>query len=145
MIIDNRECYKSVTHQIITLKDPTNPKNKRGPTLKFLNVGKNSVRIGQIDGCLITNQDIRCDFEVFAEKKLSSFVELKGSDIEHAIDQIKNSIRLIGFSEENNRVCFIICNRCPMSSTQIQLFKKFFLKHYQSKLEVKESGFEFAI
>lgn len=145
MSTNTGSCYKYEVSPIIILKDPTNPKNKKGPVLKIINKNKERIRIGQVDGCLVTNNEIRCDFEVFYEDILSSFIELKGSDIKHAIEQIKNSIRLVGFSKAKNRVCLIICNRCPMASTQIQLFKKYFRKHFKSQLEVKKSGYEYSI
>ena len=50
----------------------------------------------KVDGCLIT-KGIRCDYLLINSSKLKSyFIELKGSDINHAVDQIDQSIKTLG-------------------------------------------------
>ncbi|MFC6225975.1 hypothetical protein ACFP2F_22215 [Hymenobacter artigasi] len=47
----------------------------------------------KVDGCLINGNIIRCDFAFVLEDKQSIiFVELKSEDINHAYDQIVNTI-----------------------------------------------------
>jgi hypothetical protein len=50
----------------------------------------------KIDGCIIKNNSIRCDYLfMVTPPKSYHFVELKGSDIDHAFDQIKNTISFV--------------------------------------------------
>ena len=45
----------------------------------------------KVDGCEINDSSIRCDFMHIA-KEIEFFIELKGQDIEHAVNQIINTI-----------------------------------------------------
>jgi hypothetical protein len=56
----------------------------------------------QVDGCLIPDNDkVKCDFLLLAcnEKDKSDknayFIELKGTDFLHGIDQLENSIKIL--------------------------------------------------
>ena len=61
------------------------------------NVDLSDVRQFSIDGYVITGGDEqRCDFLLLNDtKKTAYYIELKGSDIRKAIDQIKNTERLV--------------------------------------------------
>jgi hypothetical protein len=58
----------------------------------------------RVDGGLIADGGVKCDYLLLiCEKKQSYFIELKGSDISRAIDQIDRSIdvlkgKLLGFA-----------------------------------------------
>ncbi|MFQ3575773.1 MAG: hypothetical protein SNJ77_04990 [Cytophagales bacterium] len=50
----------------------------------------------KVDGCLINDEDPKCDFLLLnCTKSISYFVELKGSDLIKAIEQIESSINLL--------------------------------------------------
>lgn len=49
----------------------------------------------KIDGCEINDDSVRCDYMHLA-KEIEFYIELKGQDLEHALEQIKSTInRLI--------------------------------------------------
>ena len=50
----------------------------------------------KVDGCLIDDEDSKCDFLLLnCTKGISYFVELKGSDLIKAVEQIERSINVL--------------------------------------------------
>jgi hypothetical protein len=50
----------------------------------------------RVDGCLINDEDFKCDYLLLnCTKEVSYFVELKGSDLIKAIEQIDRSIDIL--------------------------------------------------
>jgi hypothetical protein len=95
-----------------------------------------------VDGCEINDDTIRCDFMHIA-KGIEFYIELKGQDLEHALEQIKSTIfRLSTNVKKGNKISYIICTRSPMSSSEIQNHKLEFRKKFNSKLEIKSSPFK---
>ena len=95
-----------------------------------------------VDGCEINDDTIRCDFMHIA-KGIEFYIELKGQDLEHALEQIKSTIfRLSTNVKKGNKISYIICTRSPMSSSEIQNHKLKFRKKFNSKLEIKSSPFK---
>lgn len=96
----------------------------------------------RVDGCEINDNSIRCDFMHLA-KGIEFYIELKGQDLEHALEQIKSTIiRLSSNIKKGNKISYIICTRSPMSSSEIQNHKLDFRKKFNSKLEIKSSPFK---
>ena len=96
----------------------------------------------KVDGCEINDNSIRCDFMHIA-KGIEFYIELKGQDLEHALDQIKSTInRLSSNIKKGSKISYIICTRSPMSSSEIQNHKLDFRKKFNSKLEIKSSPFK---
>lgn len=96
----------------------------------------------KVDGCEINDDSIRCDFMHLA-KGIEFYIELKGQDLEHALEQIKSTIlRLSSNIVKGNKVSYIICTRSPMTSSEIQNYKLEFRKKFNSKLEIKSSPFK---
>ena len=95
-----------------------------------------------VDGCEINDDTIRCDFMHIA-KGIEFYIELKGQDLEHALEQIKSTIfRLSTNVKKGNKISYIICTRRPMSSSEIQNHRPEFRKKFNSKLEIKSSPFK---
>lgn len=65
------------------------------------NVNSQRVVVYRIDGGIIKDQDVsKCDFAVYATaSKNVYFVELKGRDFSHAIEQLLSTIRQLVVSE----------------------------------------------
>lgn len=95
-----------------------------------------------VDGCAINDETIRCDYMLLA-KGIEFYIELKGQDLVHAVDQIKATIkRLSADFKSKNKKSYIICTRSPLSSTQIQNIKYDLLKNYNSDLQIKSSPYK---
>jgi len=95
-----------------------------------------------VDGCEINDDSIRCDYMLLA-KGIEFYIELKGQDLAHAVNQIKATIKRLSNDLKNkNKKAYIICTRSPLSSTQIQNIKFDLLKNFNSDLQIKSSPYK---
>lgn len=109
-------------------------------TLRLINKNQvKSIKI-DVDGCAITS-GLRCDFMHIANNT-EMYIELKGTDIGHAIEQIKKTICTLGNSLVKDKICFIICVRSPLASTEIQTLQREFRKTHKSNLIIKSSPYD---
>lgn len=110
-------------------------KNKRS---KFCleNPKQKEIRVITVDDCVI-KEGIRCDYLIILPDAKEIYVELKGKDVKHAVQQIEASIKQLTSNSSAEKLCFIVSTRCPIISPQIQVIKKTFFKKYQAKLFIK--------
>ena len=79
--------FQHENRKVVTFKD------KGSATYKYPNKDNNHLAKYRVDGGLIADKGKKCDYLLLnCERKSSYFIELKGSDISHAIDQIERSI-----------------------------------------------------
>lgn len=91
-----------------------------------------------VDGCEITT-GIRCDYLHLA-KNIEMYIELKGQDINHAMEQIKSTITALSDNAKTQeKRCYIICTRVPLTSATIQIFKLKFKRDYNAELIIQSS------
>jgi hypothetical protein len=110
---------------------------EKGSKLILRNAGRKAVRKVQVDGCAVT-EGPRCDYLLIPDPGSEYFVELKGSDVAHAICQLEASIRALGLKVGLlHRHSFIVSHRCPAHSPQIQIWQARFKKHFASSLQIK--------
>lgn len=85
----------------------------------------------KIDGDIICDASIRCDFLVMNEDRRDAYlIELKGSDIEHALDQLETTAR--HFQNELREYCVkyrLVCSRAKTQAIRGNKYKKFCKKH----------------
>ena len=94
-----------------------------------------------VDGCEIT-EGKRCDFLLLI-KQSECYVELKGQDVNKAIEQIETTIKKLSVnSQKHKKRSYIIGTRIPLSSETIQNLKIQFRKKYNSTLIVKSTPYE---
>lgn len=97
------------------------------------------IAVYHVDGCLIKTTKC-CDYLVLIlEDRLAHFVELKGTDIEKAVDQLNASLDQLQSSLKGNNIhAWIISSRVKTpaikSSKVIKLQKR--LKQLNGKLEI---------
>jgi hypothetical protein len=78
----------------------------------------------KVDGCLIDDEDSKCDFLLLnCTKEISYFLELKGSDLIKAVEQIDRSINLLhkdfkGYSVEA-RIVLTRVNTTDLKSSKL--------------------------
>lgn len=108
--------------------------------LVFQNPERLELCILQVDGCAI-QEGLRCDYALSVESLEEEFyIELKGSDIQHAFKQIESTIQSISSdSQKKAKVCFVISTRCPISSPEIQVVRKRMRKKFNAELIVKKT------
>jgi len=80
------DCSKDVT-----LREP---KEKR--LYRLLNNSGKEIVVYKIDGGIINNDEVqKCDNGIYTEDNLLILVELKGADLDHALDQISSTINIL--------------------------------------------------
>lgn len=97
-----------------------------------------------VDGCQIT-EGTKCDFLVVDHKKNEYFVELKGKDIPHAIEQLESTIKQLSATGGIQRKAIIVTSRHPSNDTSIQRAKAMFKKKYKVDLLSKNIRIEISI
>ena len=109
----------------------------------FINSSRMIVNKIRVDGCQIID-GIKCDFLVTYDRT-ENFIELKGENIKHALDQIIRTISILGNNNCYNRNSYIISSRSPLSAADIQNHRLQFKRKYKSSLIVKNSNLEVRI
>lgn len=94
-----------------------------------------------VDDCEIT-EGIRCDY-MYLIKDTEIYIELKGQDIKHAIDQLETTIKKLSSNiKTQQKKSFIICARSPLNSASIQNVRVKFRKRYNCDFIVKSSPYK---
>jgi len=123
------DCTNCNRHPILTAQE-----NKSKYVLK--NPNRIEVCKIQVDDCVInSNDESKCDFLFLAcETDKAFFVELKGRDLTHAIDQIDHSIDVLISQLEN----FAINARVVLSKAQTPDLRT--SKYVKFKSKIKRLG-----
>lgn len=94
--------------------------SENGKSFVLDNKNLDQVAVVSVDGCAIT-EGVRCDYLYGLEVAGEIFVELKGSDIRHAVNQISRSVSLLSEQNHSRRVGVIVASRVPKMDTSTQL------------------------
>lgn len=115
-----------IRQRIIVSKDDGTSRKHRA-----VNSGRCNVSHYQIDGNVIKGPTIRCDYLVMNDAKMVAYlIELKGSDIEHAIDQLQTTAGLLHSHLCNYDIKYrIVCSRANTHALKSNKYKKFERTH----------------
>ncbi|MGF1519400.1 MAG: hypothetical protein ACFCVB_16590 [Nodosilinea sp.] len=107
--------------------------------ITFLNPRQDQVLIIRVDGCVIKNNKIlRCDYAIVPCDEVEIYVELKGSDISHAVKQIESTIKLLSDNpQKTKKLCFVVSTRVPKQSTSVQQLQSQFKKKFNASFRIK--------
>jgi hypothetical protein len=135
---DGRECCVLIRHKRIKLS------GRRTSTFYLNNPVEREVERIEVDGCAVTSGP-RCDWlirtnDTFSREEI--FVELKGSDISHAVIQIEAAIvKLSTDVARGSKRCFVALTRNPMAGTDVQKCqRKFWEKYHAHFLPVRDGS-----
>jgi len=132
------KCKNTNSDKLITLID-----NKGKSKIIFKNPSQKKIIVIKVDGCVTfpkNAQQHKCDFLMLDNNLTEHFVELKGSDILHAVSQLGNTIKIMSTSLKKKRYSFIIPTMInPKLSSAIQNAQLYFRKHFASKLIVERN------
>ncbi|MEM6053025.1 hypothetical protein AAH450_20970 [Erwinia sp. P7711] len=127
-------CIKFTNKKIVPFKEQKS-------SFILNNQKSRDLEIHHVDGCVITN-GIRCDWMVIdTESGKEIYIELKGTDLNHAFEQLKETIRKLTKDQKKIKSALIICTRSPMSSSEIQIMQKSIFQTHKAKLYVKTSEY----
>jgi hypothetical protein len=136
---DGRECSEFHHRPRIALS------GKRTTKLFLLNPQERRVEQIQVDGCAIT-EGLRCDWLVILNDAIAQeeiYVELKGSGVHHAIEQLRTTVTQLSADCHNLRKrCLVVFTRNPMSGTDIQNQKVKFRKEFGALFSMVRDGAE---
>lgn len=133
-----KECTTTSTDKLIVLSE-----NKS--KIIFKNTASKKIKKIIVDGCAIKN-GIKCDFLIIDDNEKEFFVELKGTDITHAFEQLSRSIELLSKSPKSEeKHSFVISTRSPLISSKLQKYKLNFKKQFNSSLLVKNGSWSVQI
>lgn len=98
---------------------------------RAINQKKNNVSQYKIDGEVIKHGSMKCDYLVLNEDKEEAYlIELKGSDISHAIDQLEATEKELRKELKSYYVKYrIICSKAKTLAIHDNKYKKFWNKH----------------
>ncbi|MBD2277742.1 MAG: hypothetical protein HEQ13_18430 [Dolichospermum sp. DEX189] len=133
--MDLDKCSEKINYKNILIEE------KKSSKIIFANENLIEVTKVQVDDCLDI-QGVKCDWVlIINEPYIEIYIELKGSEVEHAFDQIKNTIKIVSKNYKTVlKYCYIITTRCPINSAQIQVKAKSFKSKYNAVLKVKKTG-----
>lgn len=121
----------------IIVKDKRIVLSENKSKITFLNLNQRDIERVQVDGCVL-KEGIKCDYMLIEDTEMEHYIELKGSDIDHAIAQLITTItKLSKCSKSHVKCAYIISTRCPLTTTKIQAQKLLFKKNYNSHLIIK--------
>ncbi len=142
----NNPCISVVKDKNIVFSD-----EKSKSELKITNENLREIERHKVDGCLIKGEESKkCDWlaiiviPLASEKTLKKevFIELKGKNVPHAIEQLCVSVEKLSADKKSKKLGYIICTRSPLSSTEIQTQAKKVLRSHNLMLRVKSNHTE---
>jgi hypothetical protein len=128
-------CETKVKDSIIKISE------KRSRHATILNKEKSEFRKIAYDGCCKINETA-CDWIVVKQDVGTLAIELKGSDIDHACDQIIKTFNDIKSDKTlpEKLAALIVCTRVPRVDTKLQRAKLKLAMNYKAPLTVKEDA-----
>ncbi|MBK1990191.1 hypothetical protein A0J48_022140 [Sphaerospermopsis aphanizomenoides BCCUSP55] len=133
--MDLEQCSEKICHKNILIEE------KKSSKINFSNENLIEITKIQVDGCLDI-QGVKCDWLlIINEPYVEIYIELKGSDVEHAFEQVENTIKIISKNYKKvTKYCYIVTTRCPLNSAQIQVKAKSFKSKYNAVLKIIKTG-----
>lgn len=138
------ECTVTNNNKIVVLAEKTKQ-------LRVINNSQKEISKIDLDNCVFKGIDtfIKCDYIVEIKEKEDKetshalYVELKGKDVKHAIEQIKSM--LLMFKDRHKKAkksCFIIASAVPRASTLSQIAQKRLKEEFSASILIRENSFE---
>jgi hypothetical protein len=122
---------------------------EKGKQAVFLNPMKEDFSRTRVDGCVIENKTA-CDWWIAQESAGSVLVELKGCDVEHAIEQIEATFDYLSKNKllHAKNAAMIVCakpSRHPSFTTKLQKARSRLSGKYKAPLHIVTGSHEFDI
>jgi len=120
------------------VSDPIITFREKGRCIRFMNPRRLAHIKVHVDDAGVAVAP-RCDFLLTSgDERIEYFVELKGTDIRHAIEQLRNSITCIGEFTDHRHAYVVGTNLAPALRTDVQKAKLEFMRKLKSTLDIKE-------
>lgn len=118
-----RQVLGSEDKQLLNCFISTSSVTEQGTTFSIDNPTDKELCCLQVDGCLINDDDSKCDYLFIHQPPTTySFVELKSkSDVSHAFDQVKRSVEILSKKlkmEKSEIHAFVVTKLTPVGANQ---------------------------
>ncbi len=125
-------CITRTTDSVIKFQE-------KKSVIRFKNSNHMPYKCVQVDGCALREGE-KCDNMLCSDdEREERYVELKGSDVTHAIEQLRITISKLG-EHDDNRHSYVVCTKVsPHFTTSIQKAKVEFKRRFKSQL-IREFG-----
>jgi hypothetical protein len=124
----SNQCVSKVRDSKIKVHDPGT-----GKSAILLNPDRTQVRRIRMDGCFAPVGTVAADFVVSMPKTVDVIVELKGKNVDHAVEQIDSTWAFWrGHAEhEPNQLigAWIVCSEYPRASLKVGRYRESFRAH----------------
>jgi len=115
-------------------------------SIRLINPAQKVIHKITIDGCVVSDQKTkRCDllFEVEDVEPKAIYVELKGKNIPHAVEQLKSTLSLLSNKhKKHKKYCYVICSYVPKGGPLIANLKVCFKRKFNADFFIREHTFE---
>lgn len=133
-------CTEEYRHKTISLRDCGSKNNDAKLILN--NPKKLLVKVIQIDDCVITGNNKRCDRLIILPSNKLIYIEFKGNKVDDAVEQIEATINYISQICPSSRsfgcACLVVCRTCSKTpKTNILNHKQRFKKLYKADLRIE--------
>lgn len=129
------DCVHERKDKVISLVDKGNPKCK----MFFENPNGRIVKEVRIDGCVISSaEELKCDFMLIVPDATISehFIELKGSDVDHALKQLRATIHKVSKDFKTlPKCCWVVSFRNPLDASSMKIKQAKFKEEFSSDLK----------
>jgi hypothetical protein len=117
---------------------------ENGRSATFLNPKEASLLKTEFDGC-VKVAGPKCDWIVSKKTVGDVLIELKGSDVSHAITQILSTAKYCKENSYSNGklAALVVCRQYPSVDTTIQRAKARFSRDFRAPLHVKSRNSEY--
>lgn len=136
---DGSECIETLTDSRVKVE-------QHSRSAVILNLDRAPIRRIQVDGCLVKNK-LACDWIVSKANCADVVIELKGRDVNHAVEQIKAGLNFwkdhVQRGKNTKLAALIVCNQYPRIDTKIQLAKQQLARDYAAPLHVWTRNIEY--
>lgn len=125
-------CSEDTRHPLIVVEE-----NRRKYTIH--NPQRERIKKVRVDGCLIDDDRQRCDylFEIGRICSCVIYLELKGSDVDYAYQQL---VATLGYLTTRHvqvrKICHIVASRVPRAGPKVQNLKLQMARRYNARLFV---------
>jgi hypothetical protein len=136
-----------IEHECITYTDRSSVHvSERGVGATFLNARRKLVRQVRYDGCYKSAQGgRRADYIIGMQAVGDVILELKGSDLDHAVSQVEATLaewRADPIRFEPIACLVVLGSRVPRITTRSAVFEREFFQGNRTLLWIRESGIE---
>ncbi|MBR7800503.1 hypothetical protein [Undibacterium fentianense] len=119
---------------------------ENGKQAVFLNPNRSAYFVIRVDGHLIKNK-VACDFVVSKEEFADLMIELKGMDVDHAVEQVLSTAKFWHDTalREGKIAALVVSSRYPRFDSKVARYKEKFARQFKGPLHLVTKNQEYCM